>query len=899
HFKNGYYAIYLRGTSTANLETGNIIKNNFIDGFYYYGIYVYYQDSVQIEGNTLIDGANANYGYAMYLYYCDNEMRVIDNTLNLNPTNNKSGIRAYYCDGTSSQRGLIANNMISITDGTGANYGLYINYSTFTDVYYNSVNITSGSATSSAAYLSISDPAADVHFANNILRDSLGYTLYVANDLGISEIDYNSHYSASANMAYYSGDVSDLDALRIAAPGKATHSVFGDQHFVSNTDLHMYSPQLAGLASVTPLVTEDIDGKVRSTFAPTIGVHEVDLLPIDMAINEILQVPSNTQEFATYPLSAVIKNNGTDTIFGYQVDYLISGGSNVVNTFLSDTLATGQIDTVALTPFTSPAGSLTICVTGVVVGDNNTNNDVQCQNFFGTPVRDAFLTKVEEIEGGCSLTTDTVVVWLKNIGIDTINAPGATGLISLNYVPDFGGTVITESFTSVLNPGDSISYEFTSLIDFANTSQYDSLFTITAWVDYTGDNVNYNDTASTDVMSMHTPYLPVVVSPVSTPYGTQTTLNATSVDLLQWFKTDTSSTLLGEGSNYLTPYLYASDSFRVRAIGGGAGGDVIVGTGMEVNTSLPLEMYYGYTYSQSIYTPADLTDISGSITSISYYYNGNSSFAGDVIDIYMGTTPQNEFLTTNDWVNYSDLTLVYSGTLNTTTTAGWITFDLDVPYTYSANGNLVVGFDENTAGYHSSGDEFFGTQMSNNRSIFFYNDVTNPDPINPPTTGYTLNVRDYIPNTKFEIIPSGCSSARVPVYVTVGSQSTDDIGITRFVDPVDGFYKTSTEDVSVKVVNYGINSQSNIPVSFILDGGTAVSEVVPGPIVSGDSVTYTFTQTVDLSTIDTFNIVAYTNLIGDATALNDTTITDIGNSFPEYCISKANYTSYAEMTGIS
>jgi hypothetical protein len=178
-----------------------------------------------------------------------------------------------------------------------------------------------------------------------------------------------------------------------------------------------------------------------------------------------------------------------------------------------------------------------------------------------------------------------------------------------------------------------------------------------------------------------------------------------------------------------------------------------VGTGTTTGKHLPMEMYYGYTYSQSIVLstdfPTEFQDNGGVINKISYYYNGNSSNT-DNVKIYMGNTSKSAFANNSDWVTIGSLELVYDGTFSTTTTAGWIEITLDTPFK-SDGSNLVVGFDENTAGYHSNSDEFYCTSVTGKRSIYYYNDATNPDPASPPTAD---GRNQYIPNMKFEIVPA-------------------------------------------------------------------------------------------------------------------------------------------------
>jgi hypothetical protein len=102
-----------------------------------------------------------------------------------------------------------------------------------------------------------------------------------------------------------------------------------------------------------------------------------------------------------------------------------------------------------------------------------------------------------------------------------------------------------------------------------------------------------------------------------------------------------------------------------------------------------------------------------------------------------------------------------------------------------------------------------------------------------------------------------------------------DAGIIAFVTPVDGNL-SSTETVEVVVRNFGTVSQSNIEVSFTLDGGATVTEVVAGPIAPASNINYTFTATVDMSVAgQTYNLCARTNLSGDEIPDNDELCTDV------------------------
>lgn len=83
---------------------------------------------------------------------------------------------------------------------------------------------------------------------------------------------------------------------------------------------------------------------------------------------------------------------------------------------------------------------------------------------------------------------------------------------------------------------------------------------------------------------------------------------------------------------------------------------------------------------------------------------------------------------------------------------------------------------------------------------------------------------------------------------------------------------TEEEEVTITVHNYGLDTLSNIPVNYQVDGGDIVSEVISGPVATGESMEYTFAQTTNMGVLgQTYEIVAFTELISDENLLNDTT----------------------------
>ncbi|MCD4818695.1 MAG: hypothetical protein K8S23_08380, partial [Candidatus Cloacimonetes bacterium] len=181
--------------------------------------------------------------------------------------------------------------------------------------------------------------------------------------------------------------------------------------------------------------------------------------------------------------------------------------------------------------------------------------------------------------------------------------------------------------------------------------------------------------------------------------------------------------------------------------GSGSGTTVQIGSGTLTDQHIPIEAYYGYTYSQSIYLQSEINVANSQIEKISYYWNGNSSWT-DAVKVYLGHTSKTSFSGTSDWVSLSSLTQVFDGNLGVSSSAGWVEITLDQPFSYNNSNNLIVAVDENTSSYHGSGDEFHCSSVSGNRSIYFYSDSTNPNPSSPPTGGNYSGTRASVPNIK-------------------------------------------------------------------------------------------------------------------------------------------------------
>jgi len=163
-----------------------------------------------------------------------------------------------------------------------------------------------------------------------------------------------------------------------------------------------------------------------------------------------------------------------------------------------------------------------------------------------------------------------------------------------------------------------------------------------------------------------------------------------------------------------------------------------IGEGTLTTTHIPMDPYWGYTYSQVIYTAAEIGG-AVDIENVSWHYNGNSAYTEESCTIYMGHTTLDEFGAFPSWIPVTELTEVWTGPFTMMDFDHWLTVELDNMFAYNGTDNLVIAFDANTVGCGSYGDSFIGTGTTVNRSIYYYSDGTNPDPANPPTSRGTEN----------------------------------------------------------------------------------------------------------------------------------------------------------------
>jgi parallel beta-helix repeat protein len=95
-----------------------------------------------------------------------------------------------------------------------------------------------------------------------------------------------------------------------------------------------------------------------------------------------------------------------------------------------------------------------------------------------------------------------------------------------------------------------------------------------------------------------------------------------------------------------------------------------------------------------------------------------------------------------------------------------------------------------------------------------------------------------------------------------------DTGIIAITNPSGSIINGTLHNVAVKIKNFGTMPLTTIPVRYRVNNGVAVIEQWTGNLLPGDTADFTFSA--QLSQTASFNLCAYTNVLGDIYLNNDT-----------------------------
>ena len=616
-------------------------------------------------------------------------------------------------NGASSVTYEISNNMIALDAGASAEAvikGLCDNtYSSATiGIYYNSINIygTASTVVSAAYYRSVASISTIKNniFSNQKVLNTSGktYAVYYGTQ-GVTPANVNNNdLYATGPLAYWAADVADLASFQTAS-GCDMNSKSANPNFTANNNLHCMSGDLDGAATPISGITTDFDGATRNATTPDIGADEFELT---MDQTSVVENPTS-QVFA----SAIPALN---TTIGQAVDVISFKIHDLANT---DPLSTNVSNVRIKNANPANTATWTNTIAGAILHEGPTTITTGTVTVTNNYIDIAIPAGNLVVNSGSSKEL-TVGVYLKTSAIDEskvlqfkISSPahgfGASASGSL-FAPAFADSVYSGVFplsVEATKLAIAVPYTCVKAMNFPTTVKA---------VDANGNTDINNSATVTLSVGMGTGALSSVTGIVQTL--TNGVFNWTD---LQYNAME----LFTIGANCTTLTGVVSDTISCNNYA------IVAADNAWTGTHLPIDPYYGYSYSQSIFKPTEV--FPGTITKIAYYFNGNSAFT-DAVKVYMGTTSLNAFTATSDFVPSTSMTKVYDGNLTTTTTAGWINLPLSSPFTYNGSQNLVITIAENTSGWHDTNDDFYAANLDGtNRSICFYQDDAAIDPTSP------------------------------------------------------------------------------------------------------------------------------------------------------------------------
>ncbi|MCB0762618.1 MAG: hypothetical protein KDC12_13910 [Flavobacteriales bacterium] len=127
---------------------------------------------------------------------------------------------------------------------------------------------------------------------------------------------------------------------------------------------------------------------------------------------------------------------------------------------------------------------------------------------------------------------------------------------------------------------------------------------------------------------------------------------------------------------------------------------------------------------------------------------------------------------------------------------------------------------------------------------------------------------------------------------TVVHYFPNDVGVTGLITPVTQQLNTAAEVVTVEIKNYGSTDASNFDVTYVMNGGTPVTETYTGTLAAQASAEFSFATTADLEAIGFYDFELYTALVNDGDPTNDAHMATVETLEPAYCTGTSDCSSY-------
>lgn len=462
----GYYGINFSG----NNENFNIIQNNIIKDFYYYGISITGQNSPVVSGNTIQgveDPSSLDQFYGIYAVAINDSMKIVKNKINVTGVNSTYGLYLGGLTASSLTYGLVANNFITLNNSykNSDDYGIYVESANYLNILFNNtcINTTPNMYNGYAIYCR---SGTYVNLINNIFSNfSLGYSIWVNSSSIISLSDYNDFYTNGTRLGFWNGTCSNLADLKKAS-SKDAHSVSTDPLFTSLNDLHVHSRFLDSAGQYNPLVNDDIDNETRNLLKPDIGADEFNLYHRDCGITGMISPVTVCTGMSN--IFVKFRNYGLDTVKTAGIKWSVNGiPMNFM--YYSGKLPYGKDTTLKIGSYTFKWGINYNIKIWVDTINGNPDQNHQNDTFFRNDLRIALAGTYSIGKGGKDFSSFTSAVeYMENFGVsgavvfkvdsgtysEQLSIPAITGATAINtitFMPvynDSTSVLITDLFSN-------------------------------------------------------------------------------------------------------------------------------------------------------------------------------------------------------------------------------------------------------------------------------------------------------------------------------------------------------------------------------------------------------------------------------------------------------------------
>lgn len=500
----------------------------------------------------------------------------------------------------------------------------------------------------------------------------------------------------------------------------------------------------------------------------------------------------------------------------------------------------------------------------------------------------------------CYMPAQTeLVLRVRNNGTAMYTGSGLTVKYRVN-----NGPVVNVPITDTIPGDDTVSIHTGAMLSLPANGTRDSLYSIRVWTNFTNDPNATNDTNVFSVMSRYHPAAPVNVN-VTVPYATTATITPTTgVDMwrvyvhtagpqrpstISWYRDTLDAVPFYVGPSLVTDTLRQDTTFYFRQRRsqpivritqleikrGGSGNNATTGetpnapywlnSGRKVAMQLTnIGDESACLYGDSIVTVSPTNNLNNKI----YRFN-------DSIFIEPGQSLIVQFATGN---SVSPTNTIHTGSPLSSLT---VSYNSQVALLYKRNGAIEDAVVLGTVSNHGAPSYIWtgaGVNMSGyntSAGIVRVNFVGNANDWRIATNDNPMML-NRIDNGWIRYTDNGCDGLFATANVTLLAPPVADIEVSAPQLPASSC-GLGTENVTVRVRNYGIQPVTGLVMNYNA-GGATVTEVVPDTLAGNGSLNYTFLTPLNLAfpqdSMVTVRVWADA-VTGDPVHSNDTSVASV------------------------